>query len=237
MHHSVSGVYSTLVRLSPPLERRKSDPATQDNALLWQRRQFDFGAAFAREEKRGVRSRRICLVGMTFNVVQSLGSTRNSKRKCSSGPVIGCRPETSMMCLDDRAADIQPDSHSIVLGCIESLEEFVRGFRCEADSGIFHAKAHRSPSSRSVLMSNSLGRSSTEPIASEALRTRFRMTCCSWTRSPVDGRKIVRELRSQDHAIPLKIAQRQCDHLSGCLIQIQRLQREFLLADTGRAIA
>ena len=46
------------------------------------------------------------------------------------------------MSLDNGLTDIQPDSHSIVLSCIEGLEEFVRGFRREAAAHIFHAKTH-----------------------------------------------------------------------------------------------
>ena len=38
-----------------------------------------------------------------------------------------------------------------------------------------------------------------------------------------DGREILGEFRTQNHPIPLKIAQRQRNHLSGGLVQIQRL--------------
>src|SRR6516165_9832560 len=48
--------------------------------------------------------------------------------------------------------------------------------------------ATRAPAwSCSVLINSSLAPSSTEPIASAALRTRFNKTCCSWTRSPRTG--------------------------------------------------
>src|SRR6516225_2259969 len=48
--------------------------------------------------------------------------------------------------------------------------------------------ATRAPAwSCSLLINSSLGPSSTEPIASAALRTRFNKTCCSWTRSPRTG--------------------------------------------------
>src|SRR5215469_2747891 len=112
----------------------------QDNAPLCRLRQFDFGTASVRA--RGVRSCRICPVGMSFYFFQSLGAARDSKRKCGSGSIIGCCPKTSMMSFDNGMANMQPDSHSIVLGCVESLEEFVRSFRCEAESDIFDAEAH-----------------------------------------------------------------------------------------------
>lgn len=50
-----------------------------------------------------------------------------------------------MMSLDNRGADRQTDSPSIVLRCIESFEELVRDFRRETDSCIFHTKAHAIP--------------------------------------------------------------------------------------------
>src|SRR5262249_36066255 len=62
--------------------------------------------------------------------------------KGCSRTIIGCCPETAVMSLDNRTADRQPDSHSILFRCIESLKEFVGGFRREAYSHIFHGQAH-----------------------------------------------------------------------------------------------
>ena len=47
-----------------------------------------------------------------------------------------------MMTLDNGVANMQPDSHSIVLGRIESLEEFGRGFGRKADSNVSHRKEY-----------------------------------------------------------------------------------------------
>src|SRR5207244_4085880 len=69
-------------------------------------------------------------------------STRDSKRKCSSGSIIGCRPEASMMSFDNGSTDRSAHSHTIGFRCIESFEELVRGLRRETDSRILHAKAY-----------------------------------------------------------------------------------------------
>ena len=47
-----------------------------------------------------------------------------------------------MMFVDDRAAERQPDSHSIAFRCIERFKELVLGLRSETDSRIYDAKAH-----------------------------------------------------------------------------------------------
>ena len=57
------------------------------------------------------------------------------------------------------------------------------------------------------------------------------MTCWSWMRSPVIGREIVGELRLKNDPVSLKVAQRQRNDLSRGLVQIQRLERELLLAE------
>jgi hypothetical protein len=46
-----------------------------------------------------------------------------------------------------------------------------------------------------------------------------------------DRREVLGKLRPQNHPISLKIAQRQCNHFSRELVQIECLQREFLLAE------
>ena len=48
-----------------------------------------------------------------------------------------------------------------------------------------------------------------------------------------DLREIVGELRPKNHPVSVKITQRQRDDLSRGLVQIERLQREFLLAEQG----
>src|SRR5215469_14599545 len=54
--------------------------------------------------------------GASSGLRQSLRLTWDSKRKCGSGTVIGCRPEPSVMSLDNGTTDGESDSHAIVLG-------------------------------------------------------------------------------------------------------------------------
>ena len=105
-------------------------------------------------------------------------STRNGKRKCSSRPIIRCRPQTSVMGLDNGAADGESDSHAVGFGRVEPFEDLVRCFRRENRLlNLSRLAGPDSPSSRSVLISNTFGRSSTVLIASAAFRSKFRMTC------------------------------------------------------------
>src|SRR5215471_8515784 len=118
-----------------------------------------------------------------------------------------------MMSLDNGLAHMQPDSHSLSLSCIESLKEFVRSFRCEAVSDIFDAEAHPArpvpfgPDEqfpRTILYQSHRIRGIAHQIKNHLLQL---------DTIPINQRKTVGKLRFQDHAIPLKIAQRQCDLL------------------------
>src|SRR5262249_31124794 len=67
-------------------------------------------------------------------------ATRNRKRKGGSGSVIRLRPQATIVPLDDRAADEQPDSHAPTLRGVESIEQRFHAVFWEADAGI--AKGH-----------------------------------------------------------------------------------------------
>ena len=108
----------------------------------------------------------------------SLGPRGNGKRERRARAVIRRRPEAAMMALDDGAADGQADAHAVALGGVERVEELVR-LLCgsKPTPASCTVRRTRSPSSASVLITSCLGRSSTPLIASEAFRSRFRMTC------------------------------------------------------------
>ena len=137
------------------------------------------------------------------------------------------------MSLNDRAADRQPDAHAAALRRIEGIKDLVHALTVKAHAGILDGHSH----AFTVFPLGSdqqLARAIIAPtIASEALRSRFMMTCWSWTRSPVTHREVVGELRPKNHPISLKVTQRQRDDLSRRLVQIQRLERELLLAEQG----
>jgi hypothetical protein len=68
-------------------------------------------------------------------------------------------------------------------------------------------------------------------IASEALRSRLRITCWSWTPVAGDVREVVGELRLKHDLVSLKLTPRQRNNLSRDFVQIDRLERELLLAE------
>ena len=82
-----------------------------------------------------------------------------------------------MMAGNDRATNGKSDSHTVILGCVERVEESVHNLRIETDPRIVHAQAHLSAFVWFSPDQQHLGRSSTPLIASDAFRTRFRMTC------------------------------------------------------------
>ena len=82
-----------------------------------------------------------------------------------------------MMTFYDGAADGQSDSHAIVLGCVKCIKHSIHGLRVETNPGILHGQAHAIVFVDAVLMINCLGRSSIARIASDAFRSRFRITC------------------------------------------------------------
>src|SRR5215472_4661172 len=146
-----------------------------------------------------------------------LGGQRELK-SCSR-TIIRCCPKTAVMSLDYGLTDVQSDSHSIVLGGIEGLEEFVRGFRWEAVAHIFHAKTY-------PIQPLSFG--SDEQLPPAIIYRAHRVGSIAYQIKnhlleldtiPFNQRKIIGKLRFQDHPMPLKIAQRQCEHLFCGLVQ------------------
>src|SRR5271166_5430765 len=73
---------------------------------------------------------------------QTLGSARDRKRKCNPWTVIWHRPQTAMMTLDNGATDGESDSHTVILGGVERLEEPVDCLRGKSDSRILHHQTH-----------------------------------------------------------------------------------------------
>ena len=102
MHHSVRGVYSTLVLLSRELETLESAHA----AILKvrhseHRRQLDFGTPFCLEEEvSGVGLSCVSAVGTEFLCRQPSGMPGISNEDADFESIIGCRTETSMINLE-----------------------------------------------------------------------------------------------------------------------------------------
>ena len=135
------------------------------------------------------------------------------------------------MSLDDRAADRQPDTHTPALGCIEGFEHPFEILRIDAGPGILRAQTDMivsfPPGSdqqlpRAVVNTNHGFRSIAEEVQDDLLQL---------DTIADDGREGLGKLGPQDHPIPLKIAQGQCNHLLRGFVQIQRPQREFLFAE------
>src|SRR5258708_251517 len=69
----------------------------------------------------GQRSRRHA-AHVTFAHLGILSRTWNRKRKRYAWTIVWGSPHAATMILNDRATDREADSHTIVFGCVESLE-------------------------------------------------------------------------------------------------------------------
>src|SRR6185503_18133862 len=66
--------------------------------------------------------------------VRPVGDRKHERRARAAG--VGLGPQTTVMSLDDRAADEQPDAHTATLRGVEGLEYRVLALHREPDAGI-----------------------------------------------------------------------------------------------------
>ena len=121
---------------------------------------------------------------VTRHVSASLIFLWQNELKDGSLRFVRLRPQSSVVSLDDRAADRQAHAQAARLGRVEGLEQPLelrwiqpRTLSCTITSTPPEAAVP-------VRTSRSRAPSLTPPIASRALTIRFRITCCSCTRSP-----------------------------------------------------
>jgi hypothetical protein len=122
------------------------------------------------------------------------------------------------MPLDDRATDRQPNTHATAFGGIEGLEQPLEILRIDTGTGILHAQTHTiisfSPGSdqqlpRAVVNVEHRVRSIAEQVQGDLLQ----LDTVSQDRGEILG-----EFRPHNNLIPLKVAQRQSNHLSRGLV-------------------
>src|SRR5919106_3826164 len=68
---------------------------------------------------------------------------RNGKREGGAWSIIGLGPKTTLMSLDDRAADKQPDAHTTALRGVEGIEQRVPALRRGAHARIAEGQTLR----------------------------------------------------------------------------------------------
>jgi hypothetical protein len=145
---------------------------------------------------------------MSFGVSQTLGPTGDNKRKCTSRPIVRCRPEASLVSLNNGFAHGEPDSHSVDLGRVERLEDPFRSLRRNTDARIFHAEpdlilpvrlsSDDQLSWAIVNCSHCIGTVSKQ-VQDDLLKL-----------DPVSDnrREVIRKLMQEDHAASLEVTQR-----------------------------
>src|SRR5215831_17861934 len=153
----------------------------------------------------------------------------NGKREGGTGTVVCLRPETSMMSLDDRATDGEPDAHAIGFRCVEGVEQLDHILGVHAHADIPHAHADTiavlafgsdQQLPRAIVHVNHRVGGVAEQVQDDLLEL-----------DPIagDGREVLGELRLKNDAVALEVTQRQCHNLPRDLVQVYRFDRRFLL--------
>ena len=144
------------------------------------------------------------VAGAWFETPWSAG---NGKRECRAGSIIVLCPETTVMSLDNCAADGQPDTHPATLRGVKGIEDSVHVLTAEANPGIPYGQAHVAvvlafgldqQMPRALLNVGHCVRGIAEQIQDDLLELNT---------IPGHQRHVSGELRLHDHAISLKIVQ------------------------------
>src|SRR5262249_25083617 len=150
-------------------------------------------------------------------------------RKCRTrGSLVRLCPKTTVMSLDDRAADKQSDAHAAALRGAEGIEQRAEALQRQSHTRIAHRQANI------VALRLSLGLDQQLPRSILHVRHRFQAIAEEIQNdllelNPIAGdeREIIRKLRLKNDAISLKLLSRQRDEFSDRLVQVQRLEREL----------
>ena len=135
------------------------------------------------------------------------------------------------MPLDDRAADEQPDPHAAVLRGVERIEQRIRALWRQAYADIADGQTDAIPvvafasdeqMSRSIVHVHHRVRRVAEQIQDDLLELNA---------VAGDERETLGELGMEDHVMSVQVARRQRNDLARGLVQIERFERELLLAE------
>jgi hypothetical protein len=133
-----------------------------------------------------------------------------------------------MMSLDDGAADGESDAHAVALRRVKSVKQLVHILAVETRASVPHGHAHTIAAlpfgsdqqlPRAIVDADHRVRGVAEQVQNDLLELDAIAS---------DRWEVIGELRLNDHPVSLKLTQRQRNDLLRGLVQIQRLQREFL---------
>src|SRR5215813_10834980 len=135
------------------------------------------------------------------------------------------------MSLDNGPTDGQPDTHAATLRCVEGLEKPLGRLRLEADSGVFHAQPYPID-----FVSFGSDEQLPWPVVDGAhcvrcIPQQVQDDLLKLHSIALNGWQADLKVSQQQDSFSLKLIREQRDYLSRCLVQIQRLQREFFLAE------
>ncbi len=96
---------------------------------------------------------------------------------------VGARPQSPAVRFDDRAANREPQPQTALLGRVEGLKDVLESLRRQSGTESRTATSTPPGSALTVLINNWRALSLVSLMAWTALMIKFRITCCSCTRS------------------------------------------------------
>src|SRR3977135_1324879 len=75
-------------------------------------------------------------------VPDAVGPAGNGKREGGNWDIVRLCPETTMMSLDDGAADGESDAHAVALRRVKRVKQLVHTLAVEARASVPHGHAH-----------------------------------------------------------------------------------------------
>ena len=134
--------------------------------------------------------------------------------------MIQCRPNESVMRLDNGTADREPNAHTVVLRTVEGFEEPISGIVSEANAGILNNE----PNVLGTILfclDQQLPRSIFRfPHRVHGIAKQIYDHLLKLNPVAVDRRETISEFQLQSHPVPAQFTGRECNYFGCCLIQI-----------------
>ena len=136
-----------------------------------------------------------------------------------------------MMSFDDGATDGESDTHPVTFCCVEGVKQLVHDLRVDPDAGIAYHHAH-------TIAPLSLGSDQQLPWA--VINAYHRVGSIAQQvqddlleLDPIanDSRQVLSKFRLKNDSASVQVTRRQRNDLARGLIQIERLECEFFLAE------
>src|ERR1700733_12362915 len=133
-----------------------------------------------------------------------------------------------MMCLDNGAADREPNTHTILLRTVEGFEEPIRNIGSEPDAVILHYQPNSCVTIPFSLNEQSPRSIFNFPHRVHGIAKQIYDHLLKLNAVAVDRWEIISEVQLQSHPVLAQFTGRECNYLACCLIQIDDFSDKLL---------